>query len=131
MPGDIKISPKIKVDGKENFGLGNVDWVLEGKNFKILKNKDEIIEQAILKAIISPLTDYGYGVWVKEFLGTKHIIPIRVSFALRLQRSVEWINQWYDEDVEIKSLTMQQGQLDTFVININLGKKEKEIFFKL
>lgn len=127
MPGDIKIFSKRE---RDNFGAGSIDWELDGASFKVLKNKEEIIEQALLKSIISPMTDYGYGVNVKEFRGTKHIIPVRVAVAVRLQRSLEWINEWYEENVKIKKITISHS-LDSFLVELQFERTKKEILFGL
>jgi len=97
---DLLLAPRGYPDDK-NYGPGYLDIIAqEGHLLEVSGN--DVVPQAVLKATIAPLnTANGYGVAIKEFRGTKNIVPMRLAVITRLLRNVAIISKWYSTDIEI------------------------------
>ena len=119
MQGDIEVFSK-----GGNIGGGSIDWVVKNSTVSVLTSVQDILLQAVFKALITSPQTTGYGVGLPDFIGTKHIVPTKVGAALRMLKSLQAISQWYGRNILLSSFNADlvsptDGYKVSFSIEVN------------
>lgn len=117
---DIKLTPK----SGENYGNGNLDFEIREGHLIFVEDKDMIV-QAVIKLTISKLQPKtGYGVSVRDFRGTKEIVPLRTGITVRLLRGLSLLERWYGKKIDIEAMDIDLDPVSSnFTISLRVYDK--------
>jgi hypothetical protein len=117
---DLKLCPKTG----NNYGGGDLDFQYkEGK--LMLVEGNNVIPQAVLKMTIASVNKYNsYGAAIKEFRGSKEIVPLRIAVIARILRGVDLISKWYSVPIELKDFDIiQEPTASDFHIRMKINEE--------
>jgi len=115
---ELKIYPR----SGTNFGPGDLDIQIQEGHLMFVED-DDVVPQAIIKMTISSLhPKIGYGVALREFRGTKEIVPLRTAIMLRILKGISLITKWYGKTITIKSVDIIDDPAEAnFRLKINVN----------